>query len=92
MMSGVVGMLLSNSDTRKSLEGLGALKGAPCTIESIKDVTVNERTGTQITFKWTGENDTEERRSFVVLNGLDGESENKLQDITEKEINDICKI
>lgn len=92
MMSGAVGMLLSNSDTRKSLEGLGALKGAPCTIESIEDVTIDERTGSKITFKWTGENGTEERRSFVVLNGLDGESENELQDITEKEINDICKI
>ena len=92
MMSGFAGMLLSNSNTRKSLEGLGALKGAPCIVESVESVTVNERTGTEITFKWTGENGTVERRSFIVFDGMDGAGNGELQDITEAEINSICTI
>ena len=38
MMNGFVGMLLANENTSKSLDGLGALKGAPCILESIKDL------------------------------------------------------
>ena len=98
MMNGFVGMLLANENTSKSLDGLGALKGAPCILESFKDFTEGNRSGTEITFKWTSESGEIERMSFKVFNGIDGtNSDNScecegIQDITEEEINDICKI
>lgn len=98
-MNGFVGQLLANKHTNDSLKGLGALKGAPCVLESIVPISIDGRTGNEITFKWTGENGVEERASFQVMNGLDGAggTENncnceEIKDITDAEINDICKI
>lgn len=99
-MNGFVGHLLANKHTNDSLKGLGALKGAPCVLESITPISIGNRTGNEITFKWTSENGVEERTSFQVMNGLDGVGGGdgdgcdceEIQDITDAEINDICKI
>lgn len=97
-MNGFVAKLLADKHTNDSLNGLGALKGAPCILESIKPITVGNRTGNELIFKWTGEDGSEERASLQVLNGLDGAGSDsgcdceEILDITEAEINDICKI
>lgn len=41
---------LSKKHTEETVVGLGALKGAPCTIQSI----VEDDSGKLVTFKWTG--------------------------------------
>lgn len=98
-MNGFVGKLLADKHTNDSLNGLGALKGAPCVLESIKSIVIDGRSGNEITFKWTGENGTEERASFQVMNGIDGVGGSEsgcdceeIKDITDAEINEICKI
>lgn len=98
MMNGFVGMLLANENTNKAVTGLGALKGAPCVIESTEPFEENGKTGTIITFKWTDENGNSETLPIKVFNGTDGEAGEgncdceEIKDITEAELNDICKI
>lgn len=69
-MKGEEAYALSNSSTKKALDGLGALKGAPATIESIKDV----EGGHQITFAWTGTSGNKETDSIVVKDGAPGQN------------------
>lgn len=69
-MKGEEAYVLSNSSTKKALDGLGALKGAPATIESIKDV----EGGHQITFAWIGTSGNKETDSIVVKDGTPGQN------------------
>ena len=64
----IVTYALSKKYTQKSLDGLGALKGANCVIESID--TVPE--GNRVTFSWTGTDGTIETSTMIVENGIDG--------------------
>ena len=91
-MEGFAAVLLANSNTEKSLEGLGALKGAPCVLSNIEELLDENQkvTGNRLTFTWTGNNGATESRSFDVLNGKDGSGTSDLKDITEGEINAIC--
>lgn len=62
---------LSKKYTKDSLNGLGALKGAPCTIKSTKKVDGI----TTIEFEWTGNDGTTNNSSIKIndgANGLDG--------------------
>ena len=52
----------------KSLEGAGALKGAPCTISSITEITGGHR----LTFEWEGEGGVTETSTMDVMDGVDG--------------------
>lgn len=56
----------SKTYTRESLLGLGALKGAPCTIKSITEVDG----GQKITFEWTGTSGTKQTSEMTVKNGV----------------------
>ena len=58
--------VLSKSFTKKSLDGQGALKGAPCTIKSTTKVS----DGTNITFEWTGTSGTKQTSTIKVMDGL----------------------
>ena len=58
--------VLSKSFTKKSLDGQGALKGAPCTIKSTTKVS----DGTNITFEWTGTSGTKQTSTITVMDGL----------------------
>lgn len=49
-MTGSAGWLLANSNTKNSLDGLGALKGAPCTIT---DITYDDNGNAIVEFSWT---------------------------------------
>ena len=64
----IVSYALSKKYVAKSLDGLGALKGANCVIESID--TVPE--GNRVTFSWTGTDGTIETSTMIVENGIDG--------------------
>lgn len=55
----------SKTYTRESLLGLGALKGAPCTIKSITEVDG----GQKITFEWTGASGTKQTSDMTVKDG-----------------------
>lgn len=103
-MQGIVGMLLANDNTAESLNGLGALKGAPCTIYNIEEiydeVDPTVVIGTKITFEWTGNDGTKLYRDFNVMNGKNGRDgkdgafagDGDDPEIPEDEILDICKL
>ena len=56
----------SKTYTDESLLGLGALKGAPCTIKSITEVDG----GQKVTFEWTGTSGTKQTSEMIVKNGV----------------------
>ncbi len=58
--------VLSKSFTKKSLDGQGALKGAPCTIKNITEVDG----GQKVTFEWTGTSGTKQTSEMTVKNGV----------------------
>ena len=71
-MEGIIAYALSKKYTQKSLDGLGALKGAPCVIKETKIIDG----GTEVTFEWTGINGATETQTILVKNGEDGEQGN----------------
>ena len=56
----------SKTYTKESLLGLGAVKGAPCTIKSITEVDG----GQKVTFEWTGTSGTKQTSEMTVKNGV----------------------
>lgn len=59
-------LAIAKSYIKKSLEGAGALKGAPCTIKSITEVDG----GQKVTFEWTGTSGTKQTSEMTVKNGV----------------------
>lgn len=57
---------LSKKYTEETVAGLGVLKGAPCTIQSI----VEDDSGNLVTFKWTGTDGTEKTANMSVQHGI----------------------
>ena len=68
IMDGIIALNKAKKYIAESLDGLGALKGANCVIESID--TVPE--GNRVTFSWTGTDGTIETSTMIVENGIDG--------------------
>ena len=66
----IVSYLLSKKFTKKTVDGLGAIKGAPCTVKSIVDITGGKR----ITLEWEGNSGEKQTQSFDIMNGVDGRS------------------
>lgn len=66
----IVSYLLSKKFTEKTVDGLGAIKGAPCTVKSIVDITGGKR----ITLEWEGNSGEKQTQSFDIMNGVDGRS------------------
>lgn len=62
----VVTLALAKKFTKQSLIGLGALKGAPCTIKEI----IKNDTSNIVTFEWTGTDDSKQTSTMVVENGI----------------------
>ena len=71
-MNGLTAYALSKKYTEQSLDGVGALKGAPCTIKS----TAETDEGTIIVFEWIGTSGTTETKSIIIKNGEDGKQGN----------------
>ena len=65
-MIDVITLAIAEKYTRDSLVGLGALKGAPCTISKVEEVS----DGTEITFKWTGDDGSTNTRKIKVKDGI----------------------
>ena len=68
-MTGLQAYVLSKKYTAQSLDGVGALKGAPCTIKS----TTETDEGTIVVFEWTDNNGITQETTILVKNGKDGE-------------------
>ena len=62
-------MFFQKKYTEQSLDGVGALKGAPCTIKS----TTETDEGTIVVFEWTDNNGITQETTILVKNGKDGE-------------------
>ena len=72
----VVAMLLSNTFTTESLDGVGAIKGVPCQIKSKTPI----EGGTRITFRWESNSGKEYTTDLDVMNGKDGSDGEKGED------------
>lgn len=64
----VVTYALCQAYVRKTAEGLGAVRGKPCTIQSIADVDG----GHLVTFRWTGDAGTVQTSQMLVKDGEQG--------------------
>lgn len=70
----ILTLALARAFTKKTVIGLGALKGAPCTIKTIsllknaEDVVIGHR----VTFEWTANNGTIQTQVLDIMNGEDG--------------------
>ena len=66
----IISYAKSKRYTDESLDGVGALKGAPCEIKSKEAITKDGVNGTRITFSWTGTSGTEYTDSIDVMDGM----------------------
>ena len=69
-MDGVIAYILSKKYTNDTAIGMGAVKGAPCQVESIDKVNKT----TTITLKWEDNLGASHTQSFDIEDGLDGVS------------------
>lgn len=56
---------ISKGSAKKIADGMGAIKGAPCTVKSITPTP----DGTRITLEWTGNSGSKEEDSLVIKHG-----------------------
>ena len=84
----IVSYALSKKYTQKSLDGLGALKGANCTIKS----TTPKDNGTEIVFEWTGISGTKETTTILVKNGEQGNGVVKVEKIKTVDLVDTYRM
>ena len=77
IMDGIIALNQAKKYTAESLDGLGALKGANCVIESVD--TVPE--GNRVTFSWTGTSGAKETTTILVKNGEQGNGIAKVEKI-----------
>ena len=73
----LISYALSKKYTDKTVEGLGGLKGEPCTIKSV----TSKNNGTEIVFEWVGTSGTIETSSIFVENGVDGIDGNGISNV-----------
>lgn len=72
-MNGTLGYLLGKRYTDESLDGVGALKGVPCTISDISSITDEGVTvGKRVTFQWTSNSGVVSTSTMDVMYGEDG--------------------
>lgn len=67
-MNGLKAYVLAKGYVKKSLDGVGALKGSPCQIESITPS--EDGSYTTIVFKWEGTSGTIYTDQLIVENGV----------------------
>ena len=88
IMDGIIALNKSKKYTAESLDGLGALKGANCVIESVD--TVPE--GNRVTFSWTGISGTKETTTILVKNGEQGNGVAKVEKIKTVDLVDTYRM
>ena len=84
----IVSYALSKKYVAKSLDGLGALKGANCVIESVE--TVPE--GNRVTFSWIGISGVKETTTILVKNGEQGNGVVKVEKIKTVDLVDTYRM
>lgn len=67
-MNGDIALALAKKYTKDTADGLGAVRGEPCTIKSIEQT----ETGQRITFEWTGNSGTKQTATIELTNGSQG--------------------
>ena len=87
-MDGIIALNQAKKYTAKSLDGLGALKGANCVIESVE--TVPE--GNRVTFSWTGISGAKETTTILVKNGEQGNGVVKVEKIKTVDLVDTYRM
>ena len=88
IMDGIIALNQAKKYVAKSLDGLGALKGANCVIESVE--TVPE--GNRVTFSWTGISGTKETTTILVKNGEQGNGIVKVEKIKTVDLVDTYRM
>lgn len=76
-MNGSVALSQAKKYTDKSLQGLGSIKGSPCTIKSVTEV----NNGTEIIFEWESQKGISETSTIFVENGADGTDGNGISNV-----------
>lgn len=84
----IVTYALSKKYVAKSLDGLGALKGANCVVKETKTVDG----GTEVTFEWTGISGTKETTTILVKNGEQGNGITKVEKIKTVDLIDTYRM
>ena len=79
---------LAKKYVTQSLDGLGAVKGANCTIKS----TTQKDNGTEIVFEWTGISGTKETTTILVKNGEQGNGVAKVEKIKTVDLVDTYRM
>lgn len=79
---------LAKKYTDKTVEGLGAIKGANCVVKETKTVDG----GTEITFEWTGTSGTKETTTILVKNGEQGNGIAKIEKIKTIDLVDTYRM
>lgn len=88
IMDGIIALNKAKKYTAESLDGLGALKGSPCTIKS----TTETPDGTEVTFEWTGTSGTKETKAILVKNGEQGNGIAKVEKIKTVDLVDTYRM
>ena len=84
----IVTYALSKKYTAKSLDGLGALKGANCTIKS----TTEKDDGVELVFEWVGNSGAIETTTVFVKNGEQGNGVVKVEKIKTVDLVDTYRM
>ena len=84
----IVTYALSKKYTAKSLDGLGALKGANCTIKS----TTEKDDGVELVFEWVGNSGAIETTTVFVKNGEQGNGVAKVEKIKTVDLVDTYRM
>lgn len=74
-MDGIIAYAISRKYVDDSLDGVGALRGKNCTIDSITNITDSEGNviGHRVTFKWTSDSGVVSTSVMDVMNGEDAQ-------------------
>lgn len=88
ILDGVIALKKAKQYTAESLDGLGALKGAPCVIKETKAVDG----GTEVTFEWTGTSGATETQTILVKNGEQGNGIVKVEKIKSVDLVDTYRM
>ena len=79
---------LAKKYTDKTVEGLGAIKGANCVVKETKTVDG----GTEVTFEWKGTSGTKETTTILVKNGEQGNGIAKIEKIKTVDLVDTYRM
>ena len=84
----IITYILSKKYTNDSLDGIGAVKGAPCRISKIEPI----EGGNKITFAWTSNSGVESTSTLIVKDGEQGNGIAKVEKIKTVDLVDTYRM